>query len=91
MSTNSLWFWQQNRKEEPVRESVPVSARQYEDTYVDMLEFVHQTEISCSHGHKTRYLKIKQVRDSYGWLMPGRITCPDCGKRFHLINPVLED
>ena len=34
MSTNNLWFWQQNRKEEPVRESIPVYAKQYEEGYV---------------------------------------------------------
>ena len=43
MSTNGLWFWMQNRKEEPVRESV--QHLQYEPNYVNSVEFVHQTEI----------------------------------------------
>ena len=50
MSTNSLWFWQQNRKEEPVRESIPVYAKQYEEGYVSKVEVVHQTEI-LKHFH----------------------------------------
>ena len=41
MSTNSLWFWQQNRKEEPVRESV--HWKQHEPNYVHSVElFIKQ-------------------------------------------------
>ena len=46
MTTNNLWFWKQNRKE-PVRQQV---------------EFVHQTEVSCSNGHDTNYMTIKEYR-----------------------------
>jgi len=76
MSTNSLWFWQQNRKG-------PMPA-----TSVD---FVHQTEISCSRGHEVEYLKIIELRDSYGFKMPGSVTCPVCSQRYMLINPTLEE
>ncbi len=51
MSTNSLWFWQQNRKG-------PMPAQQ--------VEFVHQTEISCSRGHTTQYLTILEVHNTNG-------------------------
>ena len=88
MSTNSLWFWQQNRKE-PVRESV--QWKQHEPGYVSSVELVHQTEISCSNGHRTHYMKIREIRDSYGYKMPGQITCEYCGKKYVLMNPVLED
>ena len=76
MSTNSLWFWQQNRKG-------PMPAQQ--------VEFVHQTEISCSRGHTTQYLTIPEVRDTYGWKMPGSVNCPICSQRYLLVNPVLEE
>ena len=89
MSTNSLWFWQQNRKEEPVRESV--QWKQHEPGYVHSVEFVHQREISCSNGHRTHYMTIREIRDTYGYKMPGRITCELCGKTYMLTNPVLED
>ena len=89
MSTNSLWFWQQNRKEEPVRESV--QWKQHEPNYIHSVELVHQREISCSNGHRTHYMTIKEIRDTYGYKMPGRITCEKCGKIYMLTNPVLED
>ena len=47
MTTNNLWFWKQNRKQ-PVR---------------PLVEFVHQTEVSCSNGHDTNYMTIKEVYD----------------------------
>ena len=89
MSTNSLWFWQQNRKKEPVRESA--LHLQYEPGYVNSVELVHQTEISCSNGHRTHYMKIRELRDTYGYKMPGQVTCEICGKKYMLMNPVLED
>ena len=88
MSTNSLWFWQQNRKE-PVRESA--LNLQHEPGYVSSVELVHQTEISCSNGHRTHYMKIREIRDSYGYKMPGQVTCEYCNKKYMLMNPVLED
>ena len=89
MTTNNLWFWMQNRKEEPVRESV--QHLQYEPNYVNSVEFVHQTEISCSNGHRTHYMKIREIYDTYGYKMPGQVTCELCGKKYMLMNPVLED
>ena len=89
MSTNSLWFWQQNRKEEPVHESV--QWKQHEPNYVHSVEFVHQREISCSNGHRTHYMTIRELYDTYGYKIPGRITCELCGKTYMLMNPVLED
>ena len=89
MSTNSLWFWQQNRKEEPVRESV--QHLQYEPNYVNSVEFVHQTEISCSNGHQTHYMKIRPVYDTYGYKEPGRIVCEKCGTLYRLMEPTLEE
>ncbi len=89
MSTNNLWFWMQSRKEKPVRESV--QWKQYEPNYVHSVEFVHQREISCSNGHRTHYMTIRELRDTYGYKMPGQVTCELCGKKYMLMNPVLED
>ena len=75
-STNSLWFWQQNRKE-------PMPAQQ--------VEIVHQTEISCSKGHNTHYMKIKEVYDTYGYKEPGRAVCECCGTTYLLSEPTLEE
>ena len=89
MSTSQVWFWMQNRKEEPVRESV--QWKQHEPNYVHSVEFVHQREISCSNGHRTHYMTIRELRDTYGYKMPGQVTCELCGKKYMLMNPVLED
>ena len=75
MTTNNLWFWKQNRKE-PVRQQV---------------EFVHQTEVSCSNGHDTNYMTIKEVYDTYGYKEQGRAVCELCGTTFMLMNPTLEE
>ena len=91
MTTNNLWFWMQNRKEEPVRESIPVYAQQYEEGYVSKVEVVHQTEISCSRGHPTHYMKIRPVYDTYGYKEPGRVVCELCGTLYRLMEPTLEE
>ena len=75
MSTNNLWFWQQNQKK---------SVR-------SLVEIVHQTEISCSKGHNTNYMTIKEVYDTYGYKEQGRVVCELCGTTFMLTNPTLEE
>ena len=75
MSTNNLWFWQQNQKK-PVR---------------SLVEIVHQTEISCSRGHPTHYMTIRPVYDTYGYKEPGRIVCEKCGTTYLLSEPTLEE
>ena len=75
MTTNNLWFWQQNQKK-PVR---------------SLVEIVHQTEISCSKGHNTHYMKIKEVYDTYGYKEPGRVVCEWCGTTYLLSEPTLEE
>ncbi len=75
MTTNNLWFWKQNRKE-PVR---------------PLVEFVHKTEVSCSNGHDTHYMTIKEVYDTYGYKEQGRAVCELCGTTFMLMNPTLEE
>ena len=75
MTTNNLWFWQQNQKK-PVR---------------SLVEIVHQTEVSCSNGHDTNYMKIREVYDSYGYKEPGRVVFELCGTTFRLMNPTLEE
>ena len=91
MSTNNLWFWQQNRKEEPVRESIPVYAKQYEEGYVSKVEIVHQTEISCSRGHDIHYMKIRPIYDTYGYKEQGRVVCDQCGTTYLLSENTLEE
>ena len=75
MTTNNLWFWQQNQKK-PVR---------------SLVEIVHQTEISCSKGHNTHYMTIKEVYDTYGYKEPGRVVCEWCGTTYLLSEPTLEE
>ena len=36
-------------------------------------------------------MKIRELRDTYGYKMPGQVTCELCGKKYMLINPTLED
>ena len=91
MSTSQIWFWQQNRKQEPVRESIPIYAQQYEEGHVSKVEVVHQTEISCSNGHPTHYMKIRPVYDTYGYKEPGRVVCDRCGTTYLLSEPTLEE
>ena len=86
MSTNSLWFWQQNRKE-----SVPVYAQQYAEGYVSKIKIVHQTEVSCSRGHPTHYMKIRPVYDTYGYKEEGRVVCEMCGTNYILSEHTLEE
>ena len=37
---------------------------QHEESYVHKVELVHQTEVSCSNGHDTNYMKIREVYDT---------------------------
>jgi hypothetical protein len=64
---------------------------QHEESYVHKVEIVHQTEVSCSNGHDTNYMKIREVYDSYGYKEPGRVVCELCGTTFRLMNPTLEE
>ena len=43
---------------------------QHEESYVHKVEIVHQTEVSCSNGHDTHYMTIKEVYDTYGYKEP---------------------
>ena len=64
---------------------------QHEESYVHKVEIVHQTEVSCSNGHDTNYMKIREVYDTYGYKEPGRVVCELCGTTFRLMNPTLEE
>ena len=75
MCNSQVWFWKQNRKE-PVR---------------SLVEIVHQTEISCSKGHNTHYLTIKEVYDTYRYKEPGRVICEWWGTTYLLSEPTLEE
>ena len=75
MCNSQVWFWKQNQKE-PVR---------------SLVEIVHQTEISCSKGHNTHYMTIKEVYDTYGYKEPDRVVCEWCGTPYLLHEPTLEE
>ena len=75
MTTNNLWFWQQNQKK-PVR---------------SLVEIVHQTEISCSRGHDIHYMKIRPIYDTYGYKEQGRVVCDQCGTTYLLSENTLEE
>jgi hypothetical protein len=47
--------------------------------------------VSCSNGHDTNYMKIREIYDSYGYKEPGRVVCELCGTTFRLMNPTLEE
>ena len=64
---------------------------QHQDSYVHKVEVVHQTEVSCSNGHDINYMKIREVRDTYGYLEQGRVVCELCGTTYMLMNPTLEE
>ena len=104
MTTNNLWFWQQNQKK-PVRPQVEIVHQTeiscskghnthymtIKEVYVSKVEVVHQTEISCSRGHPTHYMKIRPVYDTYGYKEPGRVVCELCGTLYRLMEPTLEE